>query len=90
MLELVKILLERKLIRFRHEFCNAIEMPKQNLSKVEIGKQHFTVKHIMHACQKYAVNANWLFGIEGEDPFQNKSGTMPNGKLVITFALEKI
>lgn len=66
MLELIKILKERGDIRFRQEFCDAINLPKQNIRNIKIGIQHFTVMQIRETCKAYNINANWIFGLSDQ------------------------
>ena len=55
LLELPDILRGNEVIRFRQEFCDAIDMPKQNIRNVKNGIQHFTASHILKACQTFGV-----------------------------------
>lgn len=64
MLQLPDILKARGKIRFRQEFCDDIEIPKQNIRNIRLGRQYFTVRHIQNACKKYGINANWVMGIQ--------------------------
>jgi hypothetical protein len=66
MFEAIATLKDRGDIRFRQEFCDAIEIPKQNIRQVRLGLQHFTAKQIMRACKKYGINANWVFGFSDQ------------------------
>jgi len=66
MLELIKILKSSEIIRFSQEFCDAIELEKQNLVNIKKSHQHFTLNHIRLACKVYKVNANWIFGLSKE------------------------
>jgi hypothetical protein len=66
MLELIKILKDRGDIRFRQEFCDVIDIPKQNIRQVKTGAQHFTALHIMRACKEYNINGNWMFGLSDQ------------------------
>lgn len=63
MLELISILKGKGVIRFDTEFCKAIGMLKQNLTKVKNGQAHFTPEHIRKACIEYGVDANWVMGV---------------------------
>jgi hypothetical protein len=62
MLQLVEVLKDKGTIRYKQEFVDAIDMPKQNLRQVRLGVQHFTALHIMKACKAYNINANWIMG----------------------------
>lgn len=62
MLQLPEILKENHLIRFRQEFCDAIDLPKQNIRNIKMGTQHFTALHIERACKEYGLDANWIIG----------------------------
>jgi hypothetical protein len=66
MFEAIATLKYRGDIRFRQEFCDAIEIPKQNIRQVRLGRQHFTAKQIMLACKEYNINANWIFGLSDQ------------------------
>lgn len=63
MLQLPDILKSRGKIRFRQEFCDDIDIQKQNIRNIRTGIQHFTVTHIQNACKKYGIDANWIMGI---------------------------
>jgi hypothetical protein len=66
MLELIDHLKTTGEIRYRQEFCDAIDLPKQNIYNIKKGKQHFTAAHIFRACKIYYVNANWIMGLEDQ------------------------
>jgi len=63
MLRLIDLLRFENKIKSELDFCNAIEMLPQKITKVRNGSQHFTVKQIESACEKFNVNANWIFGL---------------------------
>ncbi|WP_188221919.1 hypothetical protein [Aestuariibaculum marinum] len=63
MLLLIEILKTSNIIRFEKEFCEAIDLRKQNLTNIKNGYNHFTPEHIERAIKKYKINANWIFGI---------------------------
>lgn len=63
MFEAIKLLKDRGELRFRQEFCDAIELDKQNIRNIKMGIQHFRPEHIKKACKKYNINANWVFGL---------------------------
>jgi len=71
MLELIGILKGSGKIRFEKEFCNAIGLKQQNLSRVRKGERHFTPEQIRLACKEYGVDANWIVG-EEENTFRKK------------------
>lgn len=60
--ELIKLLKELGKIEFDYEFCESIDIQKQNLAPIKKGLAHFTAKHIENICEVYEVNANWIFG----------------------------
>lgn len=64
MLELLEILKENSILKFDKEFCESINLNKQDLSKIKSGTKNFTPNHILNACKVYKVNANWIFGLE--------------------------
>lgn len=66
MLELIGILKARGDIRFRQEFCDVTDVPKQNIRNVKMGLQHFTAVQIMRCCKEYNINANWIFGLSDQ------------------------
>lgn len=69
MLELVEILKAKNAIKFDTDFCEAVEIKKQNFSKIKNSdknsaqENHFTPLQIEKACKLYKVNANWIFGV---------------------------
>ena len=67
MIKLIDILKSKRLIKYRQDFLNVIEMSKQTYRKIEVEKlSNFTAEHIRKACKEYHVNANWIFGLEKE------------------------
>jgi hypothetical protein len=73
--ELIELLKALGLIKFDYEFCESIDIQKQNLTPIKKGLAHFTARHIQNICEVYKVNANFIFGLE-ENPFRpnkNKS-----------------
>jgi DNA-binding Xre family transcriptional regulator len=62
--ELIILLKELGKIKFDKDFCEIIDIQKQNLAPIKKGLAHFTAKHIENICKIYEVNANWIFGIE--------------------------
>lgn len=64
--ELIKTLKDLGKIDFDYEFCESIDILKQNLAPIKQGKAHFTAKHIKNICEVYGVNANWIVGIENQ------------------------
>src|SRR5690606_17165509 len=70
MLELIEILKQSGTIKFRQEFCDALDIHKQLIRQIKIKKQHFTAAHISLVCKIYNVNANWIMGIE-DNIFRN-------------------
>jgi len=62
-LTLIEILKTLKIIRFDTEFCDSIEIKKQNLNRIKKGDVYFTTKHIDKIIKIYQVNANWIFGV---------------------------
>lgn len=51
-------------IRFKKEFYEATGIRRQYFREVSIGNNRFTSTHISTICQKYMINANWIFGVE--------------------------
>jgi len=78
MLQLIIELKDQGAIRFTQQFCDDLEIHKQHIRQIRIGKQHFTAEQIKMACKEYNVNANWIIGLE-ENIYRRK---LPN-KLVI-------
>lgn len=64
MLKLIELLKNYKVIRFDNDFCDAIGLKRQNLTRIKNNKSHFTPLHLENAIKKYKVNANWLFEAE--------------------------
>jgi hypothetical protein len=62
-LELIEILKANSTIRFENEFCDNIELLRQNLYRIRKGLAHFTPEHIQNICKVYNVDANWIFGL---------------------------
>lgn len=62
MLLLIDILKSLNIIRFDQEFCNALDLPKQTLTKIKNSEKYFTVAHIRMARKVYRVNLEWIFG----------------------------
>jgi len=60
--ELIQQLKSLGKIEFDYEFCESINIQKQNLAPIRKGLAHFTAKHIENICTVYEVNANWIFG----------------------------
>lgn len=65
-LELIDILKFKKIITRDNAFCKRIEMLTTTLTKIKLGKAHFTVNQIEKICIEFQVNANWIFGIQDE------------------------
>lgn len=63
MLLLIDILKTLGIIKFNTEFCEAVNLRKQNLVKIRKGTNYFTPDHILLAIEEYKVNANWIFGV---------------------------
>ncbi len=64
MIDLVQHLIDAEVIASRTIFFDAIGIRKQGFHAVMSGAQHFTVEQIARACDKYNVNANWIFGLQ--------------------------
>ncbi len=62
-LHLIEILKASGKIRYDTEFCEAIDLRKQNLVNIKAGRNHFTPEHIEQVIKKFHVNANWIFGV---------------------------
>ncbi len=62
-LQLIEILKNSGKIRYDTEFCEAIDLRKQNLVNIKAGRNHFTPEHIEKVIKQYHVNANWIFGV---------------------------
>ncbi|WP_341217066.1 helix-turn-helix transcriptional regulator [uncultured Wocania sp.] len=65
-LQIIDILKSNKRIRFDSDFCEAIGVLRQTLSKIKNGEKHFTPLHIETVIKVFKVNANWIFGISDE------------------------
>jgi hypothetical protein len=75
-LKLIEILKGSGVIRFDKDFCDAIDLRKQNLVNIKAGRNHFTPEHIEKAVKQYHVNANWIFGVS-EKIFLNPKTLRP-------------
>ncbi len=64
--ELIQLLKSLGKIQYDYEFCESIDILKQNLAPIKKGLAHFTAKHIENICMVYDVNANWIFGFENQ------------------------
>ncbi|MDI9256364.1 hypothetical protein [Flavobacterium sedimenticola] len=51
-------------IEFESDFCNAIDMKRQNLNNIKHNNKYFATKHIYKICKVYDANANYFFGSE--------------------------
>ena len=74
-LELIQILKSLGIIDYDYEFCESIDIQKQNLAPIKKGLTHFTAKHIENICKVYGVNANWIFGTSNNifNPIKNST-----------------
>lgn len=71
-LKLIQLLKLQKVIKSDKEFDESINTIAGTVSKVSRGKTHFTVSHIETICEKYNVNANFIYGFD-EVVFRDKS-----------------
>lgn len=62
MFELIDILKQEGTIRFTQDFCNAIDMHKQQIVNIRAGKSRFTRDDIERAGITFGVDFNWIFG----------------------------
>lgn len=82
---LIEILKELGVIKYGTEFCEAIGLRKQNLTKIKNGDNHFTPEHIEKIVKKYKVNANWIFGVGDEvwnDPSKNSKSSSDKSDII--------
>lgn len=63
-IDLIAILKVKGHIKYDVDFCEAVNILKQNLSKVRRSESSFTVEHIENIVKHYDVNPNWIFGCE--------------------------
>lgn len=63
-IDLIDLLKYQKKVSSTKDFCQEIGVLEQTVSKIKIGKNHFTVLQIETICKKYNVNANWIFGVQ--------------------------
>lgn len=80
-LQLIERLKVLGIIRFNKEFCDAIDLQKQNLISIQNGTAHFTVKHIDLICKRYNVNVSWIFGTDPQ-MFSKKKGEQKSVQMV--------
>lgn len=71
-LKLIQLLKFQKVIKSDKQFDESINTIAGTVSKVSKGKTHFTVTHIETICERYNVNANFIFGFD-EVVFRDKS-----------------
>jgi len=74
-LNLIDILKQLEIIRFDVQFCEAIDLRKQNLYNIRQGKNCFTPEHISSIIKTYNVNANWIFGNDEKIFLKKRSQT---------------
>lgn len=63
-LRLIELLKFQNKITSSKNFAEIIEMQPGTISKIQIGKCHFTVEQIYTICQKFKVNPNFIFGYD--------------------------
>lgn len=63
-IHLINLLIFQEKISSTKKFCQDVAILEQTISKIKIGKNHFTVLQIERICKKYNVNSNWIFGIQ--------------------------
>lgn len=63
-LRLIELLKFQNKITTAKNFCEVIEMQPGTLSKISLGKNHFTVEQIDKICLKFKVNPNFIFGYD--------------------------
>jgi len=63
-LKLIDVLKYQKRVNTIIQFCDEIGILRQTIYKIKQDETHFTVSHIDTICNKYNVNANWIFGRE--------------------------
>lgn len=59
-LKLIETLKLEGRIQYDTDFCSAIGLKKQNLTRIKKGAAHFTVYHIHMICKQYKVNPAYL------------------------------
>lgn len=69
-LQLAEILKEKEQVSSAKEMFDAVKISKQKVTNVRAKGESFTVKQIEIICKKFNVDANWIFGIESENPFR--------------------
>lgn len=63
MLELIDILKDAGIVRFKVDFYNTLGIMRQNVREIQKGIRSFTPEQIRIACVTYNIDANWVFGI---------------------------
>lgn len=77
-LRLIDLLVFQKKITSVNEFLETINSNRSTLSKIRNGQRnHFTVEQIHVICNKYEVNANWIFGFDNK-VFRSKNSIIIN------------
>lgn len=51
------------MITYDSDFCEQIDLKKQNFQRIKKGDVHFTVKHIENLSKKFRVDPRYVFGL---------------------------
>lgn len=62
MIELIRILKDKGIIKYRQEFLDVIGLEKENYRLIPLGAMSFTMAQVHRAGKEYRVNFNWLMG----------------------------
>ena len=77
-LRIIDLLVFHKIVKDSAEFCDAISMHRQSLTKIKNGKGHFTQESIEKMAKVYRINPNCVFGIEKNVFYQDQSIEIPD------------
>ena len=59
---IIEDLKKKGTITYDTDFCELVELKKQNFQRIKKGDVHFTVKHIDNLTKKFNVDPRYLFG----------------------------
>lgn len=63
-IQFVELLKDSGAIKFYKDFYDKVGIRRQYVTSVKNKRNRFTSKQILHICQNYDINANWIFGTE--------------------------
>lgn len=63
--DLIATLISQGRVDNTADFCDQVGMHKQSITEIKKGIRHFNVKQIGEICDRFNVNANYIFGFSG-------------------------